>query len=153
MEGVTIKKYQHKYHQEFKEISLDWLKKYSLYEEADNDLLDHPLEYIKNGSTIFLAHYKEKVVGTISLVPIDNDNYEILKLGVVDGHKGLGIGKKLLQICIDISIEKGIKRITLESSSKLESALKLYLKLGFKHIEVVNTHFETADVKMELKLR
>jgi ribosomal protein S18 acetylase RimI-like enzyme len=102
MEGVTIKKYQHKYHQEFKEISLDWLKKYSLYEEADNDLLDHPLEYIKNGSTIFLAHYKEKVVGTISLVPIDNDNYEILKLGVVDGHKGLGIGKKLLQICIDI---------------------------------------------------
>ena len=103
--------------------------------------------------SIFLAHFNNEVVGTISLVPVDTETFEILKLGVVDGFKGLGIGRKLMQICIDISIEKGIKRITLESSSKLESALKLYEKLGFEHIEVVNTHFETADVKMELKLR
>ena len=58
-----------------------------------------------------------------------------------------------MQTCIDICIEKNIKIITLESSSKLENALKLYEKLGFKHVELVDGHFETADVKMELKLR
>lgn len=153
MESIIIKKYEHKYHQQFKDISLDWLKKSNLYEEADNHLLDNPLEYIEKGSDIFLAHFNNKVVGTISLIPIDKENFEILKLGVVDGHKGLGIGRKLMQICIDICKEKNVKSIVLESSSKLESALKLYEKLGFKHIEVVDAHFESADIKMELKLR
>ncbi|PQJ81912.1 GNAT family N-acetyltransferase [Polaribacter glomeratus] len=153
MNVLEIKKYEDKYHEQFKKISLDWLHQHHLYEKGDDDLLDNPQKYLDQGSFIFLAHFNTEVVGTISLVPVDTETFEILKLGVVDGFKGLGIGRKLMQICIDISIEKGIKRITLESSSKLESALKLYEKLGFNHIEVVDTHFESADVKMELKLR
>jgi ribosomal protein S18 acetylase RimI-like enzyme len=152
MEGVVIKRYEHKYHLQFKKISLDWLNKHHLFEEADNHLLDNPLEYIEKGSAIFLAHFNDQVVGTISLIPIDQDNYEILKLGVVDDYKGLGIGSRLMQICIDICKEKNVKTITLESSSKLKSALNLYEKLGFEHIDVVDAHFESADVKMELKL-
>jgi putative acetyltransferase len=153
MKEVEIKNYDAKYHKEFKDISLDWLQSHNLYEKADDDLLDNPEEYLEKGSSIFLAHYDDKVVGTISLIPVNKDTYEILKLGVVDGFKGFGIGRKLMQICIDICIQKNAKTVTLESSSKLESALKLYEKLGFKHIEVVDAHFESADVKMELKLR
>ena len=153
MKDFQIKKYEDRYHHQFREISLNWLHKYNLYEKADDDLLDNPKKYIDKGSLIFLAHFNDKVVGTISLIPIDNYNYEILKLGVVEGYKGLGIGAKLMQVCIDICIEKNVKTITLESSSLLKSALKLYEKLGFKHIEIVDAHFESADVKMELKLR
>ena len=153
MKELQLRKYEDKYHKQFKDISLDWLNKYDLYEKADADLLDNPNKYLEKGSSIFLAHFNDKVVGTISLIPIDKYNYEILKLGVVDGYKGLGIGAKLMQVCIAICIEKKVKTITLESSSRLKSALKLYEKLGFKHIEIVDTHFESADVKMELKLR
>ncbi len=153
MKDLQLRKYEDKYHQQFKDISLDWLNKYDLYEKADDDLLDNPNKYLEKGSLIFLAHFNDKVVGTISLIPIDKYNYEILKLGVIDGHKGLGIGAKLMQVCIDICIEKKVKTITLETSSRLKSALKLYEKLGFKHIEIVEAHFESADVKMELKLR
>ena len=152
MEGLEIKSYEHKYHQQFKKISLDWLHLHHLYEKADDDLLDNPKKYLENGSFIFLAHFDHQVVGTISLIPVDQNTYEILKLGVVDGFKGAGIGLKLMQICIDVCVEKKVKIITLESSSKLESALKLYEKLGFEHIEVLDAHFESADVKMELKL-
>ena len=153
MEALVIKAYEDKYHQQFKEISLGWLHKHHLYEKADDDLLDNPQAYLDTGAFIFLAHFKDEIVGTISLIPVNENTFEILKLGVVDGFKGLGIGRKLMQICIDLCIEKNVKSITLESSSKLESALKLYEKLGFKHIEVVDVHFESADVKMELKLR
>ena len=153
MEKLVIKAYEDKYHQQFKEISLNWLHKHHLYEKADDDLLDNPKKYLDNGSFIFLAHYNHLVVGTISLIPVNKNTYEILKLGVVDGFKGLGIGRELMQICIDLCIEKNVKTITLESSSKLKSALQLYEKLGFKQIEVVATHFESADIKMELKLR
>lgn len=153
MKDLQIRKYEDRYHQQFKEISLYWLHKYNLYEKADDDLLNKPNEYIEKGSLIFLAHLNDKIVGTISLIPIDTYKYEILKLGVAEGHKGAGIGSKLMQVCIDICIEKKVKTITLESSSRLKSALKLYEKLGFKHIEVIDAHFESADVKMELKLR
>jgi hypothetical protein len=34
----------------------------------------------------------------------------------------------------------------------LQTALGLYEKFGFQHIEVLDSPFETADVKMELHL-
>ena len=76
-----------------------------------------------------------------------------MKLGVVDAYKRLGIGRKLMQLCIDICQEKKVKLITLETSSKLTSAIKMYLKFGFVHVEITASCYETADVKMELKLK
>jgi putative acetyltransferase len=76
-----------------------------------------------------------------------------MKLGVVDDYKGLGIGRKLMQLCIAICQEKKVKLITLETSSKLESAIKMYLKFGFVHVEITASCYESADVKMELKLK
>jgi putative acetyltransferase len=76
-----------------------------------------------------------------------------MKLGVIDGYKGLGIGRKLMQICIDICQKKEVKLITLDTSSKLQNAIKLYEKLGFVHVQITASYYESADVKMELKLR
>jgi putative acetyltransferase len=153
MKEVQIKAYEHKYHQQFKDISLDWLHTHDLYEKADDALLDHPQKYLDNGSFIFLAHYNDEIVGTVSLSPLENNTFEIMKLGVIDGYKGLGIGRKLMQICIDICLEKEVRFITLDTSSKLQNAIKLYEKLGFVHVEVTASSYESADVKMELKLR
>ena len=55
MKELEIRKYEDIYHQQFKEISLDWLHKNHLYEKADDDLLENPMKYIANGSFIFLA--------------------------------------------------------------------------------------------------
>jgi putative acetyltransferase len=153
MKEVQIKAYEHKYHKQFKDISLDWLHSHDLYEKADDALLDHPQKYIDNGSFIFLAHYDDEIVGTVSLSPLEKNTFEIMKLGVIDGYKGLGIGRKLMQICIDICLEKEVRFITLDTSSKLQNAIKLYEKLGFVHVEVTASYYESADVKMELKLR
>ena len=153
MKEVQIIQYQDKYHQDFKDANLHWLKKFNLYEAADDELLDNPNLFIKNGATIFLASVNNKIVGTICLNPIETNWYEILKFAVIDGFKGFGIGKKLMQTCIDMCIENNVDIITLESSSKLENALKLYEKFGFKHIDSRDSHFETADIKMELKLK
>jgi ribosomal protein S18 acetylase RimI-like enzyme len=153
MKELQIKAYEDAYHQQFKDISLDWLHAHDLYEKADDALLDHPQKYLENGSLIFLAHYNDQVVGTVTLCPLENTVFEIMKLGVIDGFKGLGIGRKLMQLCIDICVEKEVKIITLDTSSKLKKAIKLYKKLGFVSIEVTDSYYESADVKMELKLR
>ena len=76
-----------------------------------------------------------------------------MKLGVIAAYKRLGIGRKLLQTCMDICYKKEVKLITLETSSKLVNAIKLYEKFGFVHTEITASYYESADVKMELKLR
>lgn len=152
MKGLEIILYEEQYQKEFKEINLHWLCKFELYEEADNALLDYPEQYIKNGATIFLARLKNSIVGTICINPINTTSTEILKFAVLDGYKGLGIGKKLMNYGIQLCQQNKVERIILESSSKLEIALKMYEKLGFQHIEIKDTHFVTADIKMELKL-
>lgn len=152
MVGLEIIKYNHKYHKEFKDINLHWLTKFELYEKADDALLDNPDVFIKNGATIFLAQLGHKIVGTICINPIDIVSTEILKFAVLEGYKGKGIGKLLMQKAIRFCTQNKIETIILESSSKLQNALKLYEKFGFKHLDNKNTHFVTADIKMELKL-
>jgi ribosomal protein S18 acetylase RimI-like enzyme len=153
MKEVQIKKYEDIYHQQFKDISLKWLHAYNLYEKADDALLDNPKRYLDKGGRIFLAHCNNEIVGTVSLIPVSNEEFEIMKLGVVDDYKGLGIGRKLMQLCIAICLEEKVKLITLETSSKLKSAIKMYLKFGFVHVERIASCYESADVKMELKLK
>lgn len=153
MNDLEIRPYEDKYHKDFKKINLHWLNKFELYEKADDTLLNHPEVFIKNGATILLAHLDSKIVGTICVNPIEKTSNEILKFAVIDGYKGLGIGKKLMNCGIDICKQNKVKTIILESSSKLKDALKMYEKFGFQHIKVKNTHFVTADIKMELKLK
>ena len=153
MQDLEIIKYEDKYHKQFKNINLDWLIKFELYEEADNFLLDNPNVFINNGATILLARLEGGIIGTICLNPINKSSSEILKFAVIDGYKGFGIGKKLMQFCIDLGKQKKIETIILESSSKLKNALKMYKKFGFQHVEIKDTHFVTADIKMELKLK
>ena len=111
MKAVEIKKYDAMYHQQFKEISLSWLHAYDLYEAADDDLLDNPQKYLEKGGRIFLAHCNNEIVGTVSLIPLGNKEFEIMKLGVLNDYKGLGIGRKLMQLCIDICQEEKVKLI------------------------------------------
>jgi putative acetyltransferase len=153
MIDLEIIPYQNKYQKEFKEINLHWLHKFELHEKADDALLDYPEEYLKNGAKIFLASLDHKIVGTICVNPIDKVTNEILKFAVLKGYKGLGIGKKLMDYSIEICKQNKVESIILESSSKLKNALKMYEKYGFQHIAIKNTHFVTADIKMELKLR
>ena len=127
--------------------------KYDLYEESDGSLLDHPRAYLDRGASIFLAHLNDEIVGTVSINPISSSVCEILKLGVVDTYKGLGIGEKLMRLCIETCQEKEVELITLETNSKLESAIRLYQKLGFVRVELKDSLYASADVKMELRLR
>ncbi|UAM99418.1 GNAT family N-acetyltransferase [Polaribacter litorisediminis] len=153
MKDLEIIQFEDKYQKQFKNINLHWLNKFELYEKADDKLLDNPDLFIQNGATILLVKVNNNIVGTICLNPINKTSYEILKFAVMDGYKGLGIGKKLMQICIDLCKQKRVETIILESSSKLQNALNLYEKFGFKHVEIKDTYFVTADVKMELKLK
>ena len=66
--------------------------------------------------------------------------------------RGKGIGKMLLERCIEAAKKLKAEKLSLFSNSKLQAALKLYQQFGFTHVEVKGTPLLTADVKMELSL-
>ena len=71
---------------------------------------------------------------------------------VAEAWRGKGISKTLMETCLEKAKKIGANKLLLFSNHQLGTALKLYEKYGFKHVEVKDAPFLTADVKMELEL-
>jgi ribosomal protein S18 acetylase RimI-like enzyme len=70
-------------------------------------------------------------------------------MAVNDSVQGLGIGQKLLEHCLKIAEQKGIKKLLLYSNRKLLPAIYLYIKFGFQEVPLEDGVYERADIKME----
>lgn len=153
MKNVKIVEFEEKYHQKFKELSYEWLKKYDLLEPEDDRILNNPKKLILDeGGKIFFAKYDNEIVGTLSIVKVDDNTYELAKLGVTEKYQGLSIGKKLMEKCLLTAKEKNAKEIILFTNHKLDSAMKLYKKFGFVQVEFSDNKYIESDIKMKLKL-
>ena len=150
---VTIIPYEEKYHTDFRQLNLEWLDKYDLTESHDLMILDDPdSNILKRGGFIWLAKTENKIIGTAALMNEGNNIFELAKMSVTKEWQGKGISKLLIETCLEKAKEIGVKKIELFSNHQLQAALKLYSKYGFRHVEVIDTPFLTADVKMELDL-
>ena len=150
---VEIISYDKKWHDAFRQLNLEWLNKFNLCEEADMLVLNDPQGTILDkGGAIYLAKAGEEIVGTAALVPEGHAVYELAKMSVTENWQGKGISKLLLESCLQKAEELGAVKIELFSNHQLKNALKLYEKYGFGYIEMKDSPFETADIKMELIL-
>ncbi|MFV8369810.1 GNAT family N-acetyltransferase [Flavobacterium sp. LB2R40] len=131
-------------------LNLEWLRKYFKVEPKDEIVLSDPQgQIIDKGGMIFYAKYNNVIVGTVSLIKIDNSSYELSKMAVTDNVQGLGVGKKLLLHCFTIAEAKGIQKLILYSNRKLLPAIHLYKKFGFVEIPLEDGVYERADIKMQ----
>ena len=150
--AVEIIEYDQKYHSDFKRMNLDYLDKYNLTESHDMIILDNPEEVvIKSGGFIWLAKAGDEIVGTVGIMPEGHGIFELIKMCVAESWRGKGISKLLMETCLQKVKELRGEKLILFSNHQLQTALKLYTKYGFKNVEVTDSPFETADVKMELE--
>lgn len=137
----------------FKELNLEWLDKFNLTEEHDLLMLNNPEEeIIAPGGFIFLAVSGETLVGSAALIKEGENEFELAKMVVSPAFQGQGISKLLLEKCLTKARSQGAKRIFLLSNSQLKNALALYEKSGFEYITVTNSHYDSADIMMQLFL-
>jgi ribosomal protein S18 acetylase RimI-like enzyme len=133
-----------------KTLNMEWLKKYFVVEPKDEIVLSDPQgEIIDKGGLIFYAKYKDQIVGTVSLLKIDETTFELSKMAVSDGVQGLGIGQKLMLHCLVVAEQKGILKLVLYSNRKLLPAIHLYKKFGFTEVPLEEGVYTRADIKME----
>ncbi len=150
---IELIPYETKYKADFRRLNLEWLEKYNLTESHDLEILDDPEgTVIARGGCIFLAKESDTIVGTAGLWKENDKEYELVKMTVDPLFRGKGISKQLLEQCLQEARRRGAGKIFLFSNSQLKTALALYSKYGFQHVEVKDAPFETADVKMELAL-
>jgi GNAT superfamily N-acetyltransferase len=138
---------------DFKNLNLEWLDHYNLLESHDLMVLDDPQGTIlASGGAIYLAEEDGRILGTAALMLEEYGVYELAKMTVSKDARGRGISKLLIEACLKKAHDLKAKKITLFSNHQLTTAISLYKKYGFKHVEVKDSPFLTADVKMELVL-
>ena len=153
MKDIKIIEFKESYHEDLRRLSYEWLNKYDLLEPEDEKIINDPIEVvIEKGGYIFFAKYEDEIVGTVSLIKIDESTFEVAKLAVTEKYQGLKIGSLLMEKCISFARNKNYKKLILFTNTKLNSAQYLYGKFNFREINIGHSKYMVANRKMELKL-
>jgi putative acetyltransferase len=134
----------------FRTLNEAWISKYFTLEAKDRQVLEDPQgRIIAKGGRIFMAIKGGEAVGCVALLKMADGGYEVAKMTVSETLRGSGLGRLLMQRCIDAGAQDGVPRLYLETNSSLAPALGLYTAMGFEHLAPAETDYVRADVFME----
>lgn len=150
---IEIIKFSDKYSKYFTDLNMAWLQKYFVVEPIDYEILFNPKKYILDqGGFIFFAKADDQIAGTFALIRINETIYELAKMAVEESFQGKKIGNRMLEFCIEEGKRLKADKIILFSNKKLEPAIHLYEKLGFKEVSLGNAEYQRANIKMEVNI-
>jgi len=131
----TIVPYIPAFKARYKTLNSEWLTKYFEIEDIDERLLADPeQEILKKGGYIFFACVDGEAVGTCTLLQHGQGSFELSKMCVTEAFQGMGIGEQLVDEAIAKACEMDAARLVLFTNEKLQAAVALYKKKGFKII-------------------
>ena len=151
---IRIIEYEPGYQTHFESLNRVWIEKYFTMEPRDEYVLKQPDEaIIQKGGKILFAVYDEVIAGVVALIKVTDDTYEFAKMGVDENFRRKGIAEALSHAAFQKAKALGGKNIILFSNTKLEPALQLYRKLGFKEVPLDQfNEYRRSNIKMELML-
>ena len=105
----------------------------------------------------FVVENNGKIIGGAGVKQLDNSDEnicELQKMYFLPEARGLGLGKKLIDICIEKATEFGFEACYIETMTYMEAAQKLYKKVGFHYLDkpMGNTGHSSCPVWMLKKL-
>jgi len=151
-----IVEYKPEYKIYYKNLNYEWLEKYFEIESTDEKILSNPeTEIIDKNGFIFFALFEDHVIGTCTLIKLDDANYELSKMCVTEKYQGKGAGEKLIDKVISKACQLGIEKIVLSTNSRLIAAFNLYKKKGFKIMNnplTLNSNYKRESIYMYLNI-
>jgi putative acetyltransferase len=138
---------------DFIRLNEEWISTYFEIEDVDRQLAADPQKVIDDGGYVFSLTLDKKVIGVCALFNHGNDIYELARMAVSPDHQGKGYGKQLIQVCLEKAQELHAKKVFLVSNTKLESAISLYKKHGFKIVSTAqHPVYSRANIMLALDL-
>jgi len=91
----------------------------------------------ENASCYFVASINGSIVGGGGIAPFNDshDVCELRKLFLLPESRGLGIGKNIIEQCLEYAKTKGYKKCYLDTLKNMEAAIALYQKLDFEYLD------------------
>ena len=130
-----------------------WIGRHFAIEPADAEVLGDPVgKVIAQGGHILMAEDADDApVGCVGLKAMADGGFEVIKMTVSEAARGTGLGRDLMQACIDRARTLGAPRLYLETNSSLGPALGLYRAMGFVDLPKQDTPYARCDVWMALE--
>jgi len=93
-------------------------------------------EFVKNfdeeSDAAWIAEWRGSIVGSVFLVRASEQAAKLRLLYVEPTARGLGIGRKLVSLCIAGAEKRGYRKLTLWTNDVLVSARRIYEACGFR---------------------
>jgi putative acetyltransferase len=103
-----------------------------------DDATDHLYEVFRaDRSYYFVAELDGRIVGGGGIFPtpgLPEDTCELVKMYLLPEARGIGLGRSILDRCLESARNFGFGRIYLETMPELNLALKTYEKMGFTYL-------------------
>jgi putative acetyltransferase len=107
----------------------------------------------KEKCTYYVALINNEIVGGAGIFSSDGlpeKTCELVKMYLAKNARGQGLGKLLIEKCIDFAKQNDYKSIYLETMPELKKAMRIYEKFGFYYLKgpMGNTGHFGCDVWM-----
>lgn len=104
-------------------------------------------------SQYWVVESEGKILGGAGIAPLvgaDDDICELQKMYFLDEARGLGLGRRLLSVCLKYAGEQKYRQCYLETTSPLKEATRLYETFGFRALEepLGNTGHHHCEIRM-----
>src|SRR5690349_4714871 len=137
----------------FERFNRAWIEEWFEMEPVDEWVVTNPDKaIIEPGGAILMAAYDGIIAGTVGLRKVNEDCYEFTKMAVDEDFRRKGIAESISYASFRKAKELGAKTIILYSNRKNAGAIKLYEKIGFRHVEVEAGVYKRANVKMVIDI-
>ena len=150
---MRIVPFEPRHAEAWRSLNEAWISKHFAIEPKDRTVLDDPKgKILDHGGHIFMAERDGEAIGCVAMIAMADGGYEVAKMTVSESARGTGLGRLLMQTCIDKAKADGAWRLYLETNSSLGPALGLYRAMGFVDLDPAMrpaTDYARCDVWME----
>lgn len=134
----------------FKEYAA-WLKIDLSFQRFDEELNALKTMYAKPEGGIILCKTTDSITGCAGIRKINDDTAELKRMYIKPAFQNRGMGKRLLQLAIELACSLNYKSIRLDTLDYMIAAIKLYKKSGFCEIPAYYHNPNTNALYFELK--
>ena len=118
-------------------------------EGLDHDIAHWQEEYDgRTGVLLVVADAAGEVVGTAAVRLLEPRVGELKRMWLRPAWQGRGLGRRLMDACLDEARRLGCRALRLDTQAKLEAAVRLYRAYGFSEVARYNDN-RRADIWME----
>jgi len=141
------------------QVAADLFREYQSYLNVDlcfqgfeQELATLPGKYVDPIGAILLAEHDNQIAGCVAIRLLKDNICEMKRLYVKDEFRGLSMGRMLAEAVINKAKQLGYEKMQLDTLQRLERAIGLYAKLGFKQIRPYYANPLSEVVYWELDL-